>query len=70
MPVALRTQLEWDLSRRLVDSNDGGLTIEEAIRETERLLGEDESDIDGILGGYKSYLLERAARVAAFRAGS
>lgn len=70
MPAALRKQLEWDLSRRLVDGNDGGLTIEEALRETERLLGEDKSDIDGVLEGYRSYLLDRAARVAAFRAES
>jgi exodeoxyribonuclease-1 len=67
LPEELRNQLDIDLCRRLFDATDGGLTVEEALSETRRMLAESEANRAEVLPGYQSYLMERASRVAAFR---
>jgi exodeoxyribonuclease-1 len=67
LPTDVRLNVERDLTDRLVSNDAGGLTLEQALRETETLLGGSEIDADGILTGYRTYLVTRIERVTEFR---
>jgi exodeoxyribonuclease I len=64
----LRLDLERALSDRLVDDGAGGLTLEQALRETDELLSDGASDTGGILADYRAYLVSRIAQVTDLRA--
>jgi len=64
----LRRDLERTLSDRLVDDGAGGLTLEQALRATDEMLNDGQSDSEGLLGDYRTYLIGRVARVANYRA--
>jgi len=64
----LRLDAERDLTGRLVDTTAGGFTLHQALQETERLLNGEAADADGILSGYRNYLINRIERVTEFRA--
>ena len=64
----LRLVVERDLTNRLMDEAAGGFTLRQALQETQRLLDEHGSDVDGILVKYRSYLINRIERVTEFRA--
>jgi len=64
----LRLVVERDLTDRLMDEAAGGFTLRQALQETQRLLDEHGSDVDGILVKYRSYLISRIERVTEFRA--
>jgi exodeoxyribonuclease I len=68
LPETLRIDLERALSGRLVDSEAGGLTLEQALRAIDETANDDVSDAAGLLADYRSYLVGRMARVADFRA--
>ncbi|MBN9533491.1 MAG: exodeoxyribonuclease I [Alphaproteobacteria bacterium] len=68
LPEALRLELEHALSGRLVDNEAGGLTLEQALREIDELLGDGTSNAGELLVDYRSYLVGRIARVTEFRA--
>lgn len=70
LPGEIRLATERDLTDRLVDVAAGGFTLHQALQETENLLDGEEADIDGILSGYRDYLMERIERVTAFRAAN
>ncbi len=67
LPTDIRLNVERGLTDRLVSNDAGGLTLEQALRETEVLLGGSEMDADGILAGYRTYLFKRMERVTEFR---
>lgn len=64
----LRRDLERTLSDRLVDDGAGGLTLEQALRATDEMLNDGQSDSGGLLADYRTYLVGRIARVANYRA--
>lgn len=68
LPDALRLELEHALSSRLVDTEAGGLTLENALLAIDEIPSDDASDAKGLLADYRSYLAARMARVANFRA--
>ena len=68
LPEALRVELERTLSGRLVDSDAGGLTLEQAVREIDETPSDGASDAGGLLADYRTYLVGRMARVTDFRA--
>ncbi|KJC41504.1 exodeoxyribonuclease I [Bradyrhizobium sp. LTSP885] len=67
LPAPLRAQVERRLADQLTGDGTGALTYELALSETDRLL-KDAADSDDLLLKYRRYLLERSARVAAFKA--
>lgn len=68
LPEALRLELERALSGRLVDTEAGGLTLEQALRAIDETPSDDASDAGALLADYRSYLVGRMERVADFRA--
>jgi exodeoxyribonuclease I len=68
LPEALRIELEHALSGRLVNDEAGGLTLEQALREIDEMLGDGASNAGELLADYRSYLVGRIARVTEFRA--
>lgn len=68
LPSHLKRVVERDLTDRLSDDNVGNFTLQQALQETERLLNGDGIDVDGILLGYRAYLINRIGRVTEFRA--
>ena len=68
LPEALRLELEHALSGRLVDDDAGGLTLEKALHEIDETLSGGALDEEGILADYRTYLVDRMARVTEFRA--
>lgn len=68
LPEALRLELDRALSGRLVDAAAGGLTLEQALRAIDEAPSDDACDAGGLLADYRSYLIGRMERVAAFRA--
>lgn len=68
LPEALRLELDRALSGRLVDAGAGGLTLEQALHAIDEAPSDDASDAGGLLADYRSYLIGRMERVAAFRA--
>ncbi|WP_040297820.1 exonuclease domain-containing protein [Afipia sp. 1NLS2] len=68
LPEALRLELDYALSGRLVDAEAGGLTLEQALRAIDEAPSDDASDAAGLLTGYRTYLVGRMERVADFRA--
>jgi exodeoxyribonuclease-1 len=67
LPIDTRLNVERGLTDRLVSNDAGGLTLEQALRETEMLLGGSEINADGILTGYRTYIVNRIERVTEFR---
>jgi exodeoxyribonuclease-1 len=68
LPEALRLELEHALSGRLVDDEAGGLTLEQALREIDEMVGDGTSNAGELLADYRSYLVGRIARITEFRA--
>lgn len=68
LPEALRLELEYALSGRLIDADAGGLTLEQALRAIDEASSDDASDAGELLADYRSYLVGRMARVTDFRA--
>lgn len=68
LPEALRLELEYALSDRLIDADAGGLTLEQALRAVDEASSDDASDAGELLADYRSYLVGRMARVTDFRA--
>lgn len=66
-PNEVRLEVERGLTDRLVVDDAGGLTLEQALRETDLLLSANETDVDGLLADYRAYLVSRIARVRQFR---
>ena len=67
LPADIRLNVERELTDRLVTDGAGGLTLEQALRETELRLGDSEMDAAGILADYRTYLINRIERVTEFR---
>lgn len=67
LPSDIRITLECGLTDRLVADGAGGLTLDQALRETEMLLAESEKDAVGVLTDYRTYLINRIKRVNEFR---
>lgn len=67
LPTEIRLNVERGLTDRLVAVGAGGLTLSQALRETEMLLGGSETDADGTLADYRTYLVHRIERVTEFR---
>lgn len=67
LPSDLKLVVERDLTDRLVDDTAGNFTLQQALEETERLSNGDDIDADGILSGYRTYLIDRISRVTEFR---
>lgn len=67
LPPAARAEVERHLMDRLTGDGSGCLTFEQAMAETDRLLRE-ASVSDGLLSQYRTYLHDRSARVATYRA--
>ncbi len=51
-----------------MDDGAGGLTLEQALRATDEMLNDGQSDSGGLLADYRTYLVGRIARVANYRA--
>lgn len=66
LPPAVRAEVELHLMDRLTGDGSGCLTFEQAMTETDRLLGEAPAP-DGLLSPYRTYLHERIARASAYR---
>ncbi|SFT57834.1 hypothetical protein [Mesorhizobium sp. YR577] len=49
------------------DGGAGGLTLEQALRETDMFLSGGETDAEGILTNYRTYLVNRIERVTGLR---
>ncbi|MGY2991204.1 exonuclease domain-containing protein [Mesorhizobium sp. URHB0026] len=64
---AARLDLERVLTDRLVDEGSGGLTLQQALIETDVLLADGSIDVEGVLADYKTYLIGRIERVTEFR---
>jgi exodeoxyribonuclease-1 len=56
LPDDIRLNVERGLTDRLVSDDAGGLTLEQALRETDMFLGGSETDAEGILTDYRTYL--------------
>ena len=69
LPSEIRLIVERGLTDRLVADSGGSLTLDQALRETERQLDGSENDADGILADYRTYLMNRIERVNGFRTG-
>lgn len=67
LPAAVKAEIERRLADQLAGDGSGCLTYEFALSETEKLIGEG-ADNDGILSRYRTYLQDRSARAAVFRA--
>ena len=67
LPASLRSEVEHLLADQLTGDGTGALTYEMALAETDKLLNEG-ADSEHLLSEYRRYLLERSARVAAFKA--
>lgn len=67
LPASARAEVEHRLAGQLAGDGTGGLTYEQALSETDKLL-EEAIDADGLLSQYRLYLQGRSARAAAFRA--
>ncbi len=67
LPNEARLEVERGLTDRLVVDDAGGLTLEQALRETNLLLSGGKTDIDSLLADYRAYLVGRIARVREFR---
>jgi exodeoxyribonuclease-1 len=67
LPPLLRAEVESRLADQLTGDGTGALTYEIALAETDKLL-EETMDSDSLLLQYRSYLLGRSSRVAAFKA--
>lgn len=67
LPPAIRAEIERRLADQLAGDGSGCLTYEQALAETDKLMGE-RADHDGLLSRYRIYLQDRSARAAAFRA--
>jgi len=67
MTADLRLDLERVLSDRLVDESAGGPTLEQALRATDEMLSDGGSDSEGLLADYRTYLVDRMARVTEYR---
>ena len=69
LPENIRRDLDRTLTDRLVETDAGGLTLHEALAETDKLLSDGAAaDHEDLLTEYRAYLLERIARVTEFRA--
>lgn len=66
LPIAVRGEIECQLMDRLMGDGSGYLTFEQAMAETDRLLGAAAAP-DEILAQYRTYLHDRRARVVAYR---
>lgn len=67
LPDDIRLDVERALTDRLVDEDAGGLTLQQALRETDALIADGRPDVGGILAEYRNYLIDRMARVNEFR---
>ena len=67
LPNDVRLIVERGLTDRLVDDAAGGLTLHQALHETQTLLNGGGDEHDGVLAGYQSYLASRIERVTEFR---
>ena len=67
LPDNVRLQVERDLTDRLFKDTGAGLTLQQALQETNILLGAGGVEANGILNEYKNYLITRIQRVAEFR---
>ncbi len=64
----LKAELDHTFSGRLVEEHAGALTLQRALEEIERMLAAEPAETAQLLKEYQAYLLERLARVDAFRA--
>lgn len=67
LPDEVRMDVERALTDRLVMDEAGGLTLNQALVDTEALLGEGGMDAEGLLVEYRIYLINRIERVTRFR---
>ncbi|WP_018427722.1 exonuclease domain-containing protein [Hoeflea sp. 108] len=67
LPNDVRLIVERGLTDRLIDDEAGGLTLNQALQETQTLLDGSGAEGDGILAGYRNYLINRIERVTEFR---
>lgn len=67
LPAPVRSEVEGRLAAQLMGDGTGGLTCEQALAETDRLLGEMTTS-DDLLTEYRIYLQGRKTRVEAFLA--
>lgn len=67
LPATVRIDIERRLADQLAGDGSGCLTYELALSETDKLIA-DGADHDGLLSRYRTYLQDRSARAAGFRA--
>ncbi len=67
LPNEIRLEVERGLTDRLVVDNAGGLTLDQSLQETDLLLSGSETDVEGLLADYRTYLVNRIERVTEFR---
>jgi exodeoxyribonuclease-1 len=65
LPDDVRRVVETEMINRLMDDNPEGYPLERALLDTEAMLLQEPGN--GVLAGYRAYLVERLERVRAFR---
>lgn len=67
LPDTLRYELDREMSGRLVDESSGGLTLGQALQQIDESLPGATARTDELLADYRTYLVNRLARVVDFR---
>jgi exodeoxyribonuclease-1 len=67
LPPPVRREVERLLTDRLVDETAGGLTLTQALEETDLVSANGRRDLEVLLADYRTYLSDRISRVSQFR---